>query len=617
MSKRVFLIRVVQMAIIPFALISCSSGNSSNSANSNLQNPLQEYISKLQYSPLSKSVNKGLTSTIGNQQTFTIRRTVTLSNIEISYFNNANCTSLQNMVTLNGPATLPDGSYTSTDQSNFALCSRYPGNGCQDLFAAALQAQNGWSMQYTYNFSDGTSYQGVCMNNPTNAIGNSAEVEANYSVSDTPVACSPGSSCGFSKPYADLVLGWATESGVSGGSVTGMSVSFNDGDGVYVTGNTDKALSSDSTQAGGLDYFITKYDINTHLRLWVHQVGATGGTTSGRGIATDSSGNSYITGYTDVGISGQNLQGNMDYFIAKYNINGDLLWTREVGASGGYTEGNGISASVDGNVYVVGDTSVGISGQTLQGSKDYFIAKYNADGDLLWTREVGAAPDGETIASGVSVDTTSDRNIYIAGKTNKAISNQTQFGNEDLFIAKYSSSGELLNTIQDGDGNRDTRAIGITSNENCFCVFITGTTGGSLYGNLNGYNDYFIAKYNFALSLEWGQQVGAFEGQSIGNGVSSDDSGNPSITGFTTVGLSGQIQVGNEDTFIAKYDGNTGTIQSANQFGANNGAASGNGIASTPAGDNYIIGSTTTAGIMGQSLIGDPDYFLVFYPNQN
>jgi hypothetical protein len=77
------------------------------------------------------------------------------------------------------------------------------------------------------------------------------------------------------------------------------------------------------------------------------QVGAINGTTISNGIASDDQGNIYVTGYTTVGISGQDKQGLTDYIIAKYDKQGHLQWTKEVGTTNGDTEANGVAVDAD------------------------------------------------------------------------------------------------------------------------------------------------------------------------------------------------------------------------------------------------------------------------------
>jgi hypothetical protein len=237
------------------------------------------------------------------------------------------------------------------------------------------------------------------------------------------------------------------------------------------------------------------------------------------------------------------------------------------------------------------------------------------NGNLIWTREVGAS-GGTTIGSGITVDSTFDKNVYITGRTNRAISGQTQSGDVDSFVTKYTSDGDLVNTIQFGaPGGTTTQGFSIVANSICNCLYVTGSTNTLIFGSQNnGIVDYFLAKYDYSLNLAWGTQVGALDGYSVGTGVDADAIGNGYITGYTTVGISGQTQIGDENYFIAKYNSD-GALQWGYQAGGVGGVTNGFGIATTPLGDSYITG-ISSVGVMGQSLVGNTDYFVVSYVDQ-
>mgnify|MGYP003332337925 CR=1 FL=1 len=100
----------------------------------------------------------------------------------------------------------------------------------------------------------------------------------------------------------------------------------------------------------------------------------------GEGIATDSDGNIYVTGYTDGDLDGSAHVGQTDIFVAKYNSSGVKQWTRQLGTSS-YDSANGISTDSSGNVYVtcyiIGSWSV--SGWYSYGS-DIIVVKYDSGG---------------------------------------------------------------------------------------------------------------------------------------------------------------------------------------------------------------------------------------------
>jgi hypothetical protein len=293
-------------------------------------------------------------------------------------------------------------------------------------------------------------------------------------------------SCSIAKYDTYGTMQWSNQINAN---VTGISIDSKDNS--YVTGYTTVSAPG-QPKVGDIYYFVTKYDNLGNLQ-WTKQIGAGGGNTQGTGIATDSYGNSYVTGFTTVSISGQPKQGNTDYFIVKYDTLGNLQWTRQAGSSGGYTLGYGIGIDSDGNSYITGDTTVGISGQQKIGNIDYFIAKYDTLGNLQWTRQDGAA-GGQTSGSAISADR--NHNIYITGRTGVGLYPKTQQGNTDYFIRKFNSDGNVQWTEQVGTSGGFTSGLGITTDNNNNC-YVTGNTNVGISGQplVEYATNYFIAKY--------------------------------------------------------------------------------------------------------------------------
>ena len=71
--------------------------------------------------------------------------------------------------------------------------------------------------------------------------------------------------------------------------------------------------------------------------------------------------------------------GSDDIFVVKYYDNGTKQWTKQLGA-GERTQANGVATDSSGNVYVTGYTSGGLDGNTSAGSADFFLVKYDSDG---------------------------------------------------------------------------------------------------------------------------------------------------------------------------------------------------------------------------------------------
>ena len=368
---------------------------------------------------------------------------------------------------------------------------------------------------------------------------------------------------------------WIAQLGSSGWDES-FSVAADSSGNVYLTGLTSGDLGG--TQQGIRDVFVAKYDTDGSL-LWTQQLGSAG-YDEGLDIAADSDGNVYVTGETWGDLGGTN-QGSNDAFLAKYDSDGSLLWTQQLGTSE-FEEGNGVVADSSGNVYITGYTRGDLvnDGQGDR-DRDAFIAKYDDEGMLLWIRQLGSSLSDESL--GIATD--GNDNLYISGRTSGDLEGSQQ-GNGDAFVAKYDAEGTLQWTQQLGSPAGDESFdVAADSNGN---VYITGRTLGDLGGTNQGSNDAFIAKYDTDGTLQWTQQLGssAFD---YGYSAVTDSIGDVYITGWTNGDLGGTNQ-GSNDAFLAKYDGD-GTLLWTEQLGSSTTEFS-FGIAADSSDNLYISGRT-------------------------
>jgi hypothetical protein len=249
-----------------------------------------------------------------------------------------------------------------------------------------------------------------------------------------------------------------------------------------VVGETAGALQG--SNQGGVDAFVRKYDTSGEV-LWTRQFG-TSEDDSAYGVAVDASGAVYVAGYTGGHLQGTN-KGAVDVFLRKYDAMGNVVWTRQFGSTASDFV-NGVAGSSAGNVYLVGYTLGSIEGGNA-GLEDAFIRKYSGDGVKLWTDQFGT-PDDE-YAWSVSVDD-SDR-AYVAGATFGSLDGAGAGGN-DAFVRKYRANGTVAWATQFGTVAHDY-GYGIatlTGNP----VFVAGGTAGTLVGANHGGFDAFIRQLN-------------------------------------------------------------------------------------------------------------------------
>ena len=190
----------------------------------------------------------------------------------------------------------------------------------------------------------------------------------------------------------------------------------------YATGNTSSSgwVSGgwDTTHNGAGDSYVVKLDASG-AHQWSTYLGGSG-TELGYGIAADSSGNCYATGYTaslgwvtggwDTAYSG------IDSYVVKLDTSGAHQWSTYLGGLNGNV--GGIAADSSGNCYATGYTSSSgwVSGGgdiSHNGGTDSFIVKLDASGAHVWSSYLG----GSSTERGYAIAVDSSGNCYATGYT--------------------------------------------------------------------------------------------------------------------------------------------------------------------------------------------------------
>ncbi|WP_000773744.1 SBBP repeat-containing protein [Leptospira interrogans] len=225
---------------------------------------------------------------------------------------------------------------------------------------------------------------------------------------------------------------WTRLLGVAGQITQANGVAFDSSGNIYLTGRTSGNLDGQAL-SGIQDLFVTKYDTGGN-KQWTRLLGVAGVSTTAYGITSDSLGNVYTTGVTSGNLDGQALSGTQDLFVTKYDTGGNKQWTRLLGVAGQITQANGIASDSSGNTYLTGRTSGSLDGQALSGTQDLFVTKYDSGGNKQWTRLLGIA-GVSTTAYGITSDSLGD--LYSTGITSGNLDGQILTGTQDLFVLKY------------------------------------------------------------------------------------------------------------------------------------------------------------------------------------
>ncbi len=266
--------------------------------------------------------------------------------------------------------------------------------------------------------------------------------------------------------------------------------------GTFGPGETNETVL---TSAGERDVVIAKYASNGRL-AWVQQAGSTG-LDNGRGIALDQMGNAYVTGMTSApgavfgaGQGNATTLAESGSFLAKYAVDGTLVWAKSVGGGGG----RGVAVDEQGDIYLAGISSC-------------FLAKYDPAGMLIWSRQLTSTT---AVACGdIAVD--AGHNTYVVGsfRRDATFDDMVLRGpvdRQNLFLARFSAEGEVSFAVLVGGtgypppGDADSASgVAVDSSGN---AYITGDYGAYL----------FVAKYAPGGTVIWARHAA---GTGISNGA--------------------------------------------------------------------------------------------------
>lgn len=227
----------------------------------------------------------------------------------------------------------------------------------------------------------------------------------------------------------------------------------------------------------------------------------------GKAIDRDVAGNVYVTG----SISGNTVFSDgvfvnadvksKDFFLAKYDANGNVLWAFK-GSSATHGDEEGLAVKCfRGDVYVTGyvsgsgtlEASNGIFPYQAKGKRDVLIAKYSGTtGALLWLNVAGGNQDDQ----GVDIDV--DRitwNVAVVGEGRGSLTFGTNNlvvpagnGLQTAFVTVLNKSGQAL-WAKRLEGSENSFAGGVVFGEPLPPGTIGPSTGGTIFvgGNFRGH----------------------------------------------------------------------------------------------------------------------------------
>ncbi len=261
-------------------------------------------------------------------------------------------------------------------------------------------------------------------------------------------------------------------------------------------------------------------------------------------------------------------KGSQDCFLIKMDPTGKILWAKSSQSNSLYSSAQGFSVCSDnvGDSYLTGlieDTvSFGTHIVTCSGQWGVFVAKYDSSGNALWAES--SICDGLNDASGISISSDGEKNIYVTGNLQDSATFGTYQVKGSMFLVDYDSNGSVLwakginavsqSVSSDNDGN----------------AYVTGGfVGQTVFGidTINSFslnNNFFLVKYNKLGDCMWVRNTTQANSYLQGIYVACDRKGNEYAamgfdaltvadykTNWNTYTLS---SYGTDPLFIVKYD---------------------------------------------------------------
>ena len=234
--------------------------------------------------------------------------------------------------------------------------------------------------------------------------------------------------------------------------------------------------------------------------------------------ATGPDGSVYVVANVDGATAdGQTIQGSQDVALMKYDSAGNLQYTRTLGAANSAT-GYAIAVSADGSKVALAGSVTGAldaddTGQSATSTNSFVSEFSTALGSEQWTT-TQASTAGD-VATGVAFG--SDGAVYVTGSTQGALPNGgVKLGGQDLYLRSYTPQGTLVSTQQYGTTGTDTPGGIAVSGAS---VYVAGSEGG------NAVVRQFSIGSGDTLTAGAVNNLGALQGGTVvGVGVNSDGS---------------------------------------------------------------------------------------------
>ncbi len=318
----------------------------------------------------------------------------------------------------------------------------------------------------------------------------------------------------------------------------------------YVYGNFNGELKMDTITINAVnlqDIFLAKYSPKGQL-MWLKTIAGTG-TENTYGIKLSKDGNYiYLSGVFSsiINVFHQSTlynNGGLDIFLTKIDLNGNVIWAKNVAYGSNHQMGGYFDIDMYNNIIMVGNfinditffnDFITLIDPTPEFSvRQGFIVKFNEDGYPIWANMFYS----KNINNNIRNITITGNEYYVSGQ----VSGVLEYKNIPIINVSNNRNGAIIKIYSNGDFAW-SRKIVASNNAELYVIkhisdeignqYVTGRfnsqritfdstltdTSKKLYLNhsLNKY-DIFIAKYNSAGVFQWAKVYGSTQDENVTN----------------------------------------------------------------------------------------------------
>lgn len=308
-------------------------------------------------------------------------------------------------------------------------------------------------------------------------------------------------------------------------------------------------------------------------------------------------------------VAGQEIKGDQDVALLKYDAAGQLVFARTLGASDD-ASGLGLAISADGKVAVAGSVKGELNGATngplnstgaFAEQTDSFVTLFDAEGQELWTQRRGARQGDEASEVAFGAEGT----VYVAGKASSTMPGTTQIGGVDGYLEAFKADAtgkvQTLFTTAFGGAGTDKPAGLVVDGTSVVVASNEDGRGVLRRYDLSGGTPVLTATKDLG-DLQGGQITGlALDG---GDVVVAGSTSNPGLSGLSVT----RAHAGGSDAFAARM---TADLSGGGQVAYYGGAGDDRATSLAVSGGQVWIGGSAGTDLPGYAdKIGAKDGFL-------